>query len=261
MGIYGERDIRLVVSDVEGVITPPKRTASNLRGQKGIQEYCKLAPKYQSPPIILVTGRPAPYVEAVIQDIGALGPYFNIPSVIENGAAFWDHNCRQIIRYNSYVNFNQWKEVGVSVDEIMKKYSANIRKEPGKEVCISLNPIELSVEDVYDIVLEEITKKNINDLVDVTHSASAVDITPKNVNKLSGLECVLNRAGIPFEKVLGIGDTLGDVQWLEKVGFPTGPLNATEDVRKIKGVWIADWPDSEGAAHILQHFILQYIQK
>lgn len=260
---YGGKIIELICSDLEGCLTPAKRTRTNLLGLKKIQDYCSLVPKYKLPPINLVTGRSAPYVEAVIQTIGAIGDDFYIPSVIENGAMFYDHNKRNIWGYNPFVEKNKKSlhEVRELVNALKKEYKQNMREEPGKEICISLNPIELGINDLYGIIKERIEEMGFDEFVDITHSSSAVDITPKNVNKRSGLFYILGEFGIPSKYCLGIGDTFGDVDWLKEIGYPTCPLNATEDVKKINGIWVADYEDAEGVAEIIQHFILKNVTK
>lgn len=261
--IYGGRIIELVCSDLEGCLTPAKRTKANLTGLGKIQEYCSLVPRYKLPPINLVTGRSAPYVEAVIQTIGAIGDEFYIPSVIENGAIFYDHNKRDICGYNPIVNKNKrnLSLVREFVDALKEEYKNNIREEPGKEICISLNPIELSIIDLYEIVRERFDDMGFDEIVDIKYSSSAVDITPRNVNKRSGLLYILSAYDIPREHCIGIGDTLGDLDWLKDIGYPTCPLNATEDVKKINGIWVSDYEDAEGVADIINHFILKYVTK
>lgn len=263
---------KLVASDMEGCITPAKRTPVNIWGMGLIQEYCAEVNKRHEdkskepiPPIILVTGRSTGYVESIIQNINALGPAFKFPSIIENGALFWDHNKRKVCHYHAIVDIKR-KEIS-DVDKFVKELittgecKGNAIKEPGKEICISLNPIQLSIEDLYEIIVEIFKKKGLDEAVNITHSSSAVDITPKGINKLSGLRELLLHEGIDPAKVLGVGDSEGDVDWLNSVGIRAAPHNATEDLRqKVSGLFIADFPDSLGLAQILQSFILNNVK-
>lgn len=254
-------DIDLIVADVEGCITPAKRTETNLYGLSEVQKYSKKVNKENLPPIILLTGRPVPYCEKVIQDIGALGPAFKIPSVVENGAVYWDHNKRSVWGYNPAVGEKKkdLKKVRSFVEELKENYKNNVIEEPGKEICISLNPKELGITDLYDIVNEEFERKGLDEIVNITHSASAVDITPKGVSKLTGLDYILKERNIEPKNVLGVGDSRGDIEWLSYVGIPTAPLNATDDLKKeVDNLFISDYKDSKGFGHILQHFILKY---
>jgi HAD superfamily hydrolase (TIGR01484 family) len=266
------KKISLIACDVEGCITPAKRTGMNIEGMGLVQQYCAEVNKRHEdksresiPPIILVTGRATGYVEAILQNINALGPAFVFPSVIENGALFWDHNKKKVCHYHTIVDAKR-KEIS-EVDKFVKELTTKREckgvaiKEPGKEICISLNPVQLSIEDLYDLVLEVFKKRQLDEIVNITHSSTAVDITPKGINKFSGLKELLLHEGVDPAKVLGVGDSEGDVDWLNSIGIRTAPHNATEDLRsKVKGLHIADFPDSLGLAQILQSFILNKVK-
>ena len=51
--------------------------------------------------------------------------------------------------------------------------------------------------------------------LNVTHSASAVDITPKGIDKFSGLQFLLEKLQLYPEDVAAIGDTKGDISFLK----------------------------------------------
>ena len=58
-------------------------------------------------------------------------------------------------------------------------------REPGKEICISLNPPnQMSIEDLNKEAKRKL--KRYLEFLEITHSSSAVDITPKGINKASG---------------------------------------------------------------------------
>jgi len=257
---------RKIAADVEGCVTPGVRSPYNLEGMAEIKTYNKMANEFYEkygeevfPSLFFVTGRPGSYMEGVIQAVGAMGPAFEMPSVVENGAAYWSHNERQIKKFHPLVEDRKEDLKGVSkfVDELMGRYK--MVKESGKEVCISLNPLEMRVDGLYKNIVEEFKKENLYDIVDVTHSASAVDITPKGVTKLSGLKHLLCEYDINPKDVLGVGDSKGDVEWLNYVGKAAAPLNATVDLREgVRDLWVADWEDAKGFSHVLQHFVVKH---
>ncbi len=259
MGMYAGRKIDLVALDVEGCITHGKRGSWDLDGIKKIRRYCDLAPQYGLPPAILVTGR-STYAEAVIQAIGALGDYFEIPSVIENGAMLWQHNEKRAEPARAAKDkLAQMESVRRFVDEDFRKpYNENnFNLQAGKEICVSLNPVGIDVEILYNIVREELGRAGFMDVVEVTYSSSAVDITPKGINKWSGLKQVLEEHGIDAENVLGVGDSKGDADWIKNVGIKSGPANATPDLRAIGLDHVSAFPEAEGVADILRYFILE----
>src|SRR5688500_10596975 len=80
----------LIASDIEGCITPPDRTEIDLLKFHRLRAYCefvKANPEF--PQIIALTGRSQGYVELLAQSLGMLNSPFDIPFVIENGAALY----------------------------------------------------------------------------------------------------------------------------------------------------------------------------
>lgn len=244
-------EIRLIVSDVEGCITPPNRGIMDPSQLLPIARYCKACREGAPlPPLVLCTGRQIPYVEAVSQMIGAFFPGF--PSIAENGAFLYDVAKNEVIENpaitpDAHVSL---AEVRRAIAGLMSRHGA--KKEYGKEHCVSLNaPQGMSIEGLYRIAQEALAPWAA--VVEITHSMSAVDITPAGVDKGSGLRHLSERTGIAFDHMLGIGDTKGDWPMLKLVGTPTAPANATDDVRAIAKD-VATEPGPLGVAEILARY-------
>jgi hydroxymethylpyrimidine pyrophosphatase-like HAD family hydrolase len=244
-------NVRLIVCDAEGCITPPNRGIMNPEEIVPIAEYCRAARNDKSlPPLVLCTGRQIPYAECVVQMIGAFFPGY--PSIVENGAFLYDvanndilPNSALPLRFIEIVT-----ELHQQVDKLIKKYGA--KKESGKEICISLNPPnDLTIENFYEVVRKELD--SYADLLEITHSMSAVDITPKGIDKASGVRQLAEITGIAPQKMLGIGDTRGDLPMLNLVGVPACPANATDEVKAV-AQFIATQEGALGVAEILRHF-------
>jgi HAD superfamily hydrolase (TIGR01484 family) len=244
-------NVRLIVSDVEGCITPPRRGIIDPEEVRAVADYCKAARSDKSlPPLVLCTGRQIPYAECVSQLIGAFFPGF--PSIVENGAFLYDVAKNDIIPNRALKPdlLPMLAEVSRETERLIKKYGA--KKEYGKEVCISLNPPQdLTIEQFFEVVRSEM--RQWSGVLEITHSKSAVDITPLGIDKAAGVRQLAERTGIPPEEMLGIGDTGGDMPMLRLVGTPTGPANASEEVRRV-AAFIARAPGAAGVAEILRHF-------
>jgi hydroxymethylpyrimidine pyrophosphatase-like HAD family hydrolase len=117
----------------------------------------------------------------------------------------------------------------------------------------------MKIPELYRLVLDAVRSNGLEPKIDVIFCVSSVDLMPKGVNKWSGLKYILEKYDISKGQVLGIGDTFTDVPWLREVGFMACPLNGTEDVRKLNGIYISDYEDSKGVGQILQHFILRHL--
>ena len=156
-GVY-----QLIATDVEGCLTPADRSATRLHSLDYIQRFCAGINRGEFPPLILVTGRNAPYCEKVIQDIGAMGQTFGIPSVIENGAVFYDHNRRNIHNYHPAIQgcLAAINQIKAFVDSLLNGvFQGHVIKEPGKEICISLNPLGFDIKELYAKVVAEFQKQ------------------------------------------------------------------------------------------------------
>lgn len=243
--------IELIVCDVEGVIMPPSRGIAQPTELEALARYCAGVREGNGyPPIILCTGRQIPYAEAVTQLIGAFFPgYF---SVVENGAFLYDV-ANNDIEPNPLLTVEHQKtlaEVRLHTDELIRQHDA--RKEYGKDACISLNPPRaVSIVEWFEVVRDSLTPWR--EMLNVTHSASAVDITPQGIDKAAGIRAVSERLNIPLHAMLGVGDTRGDWPMLSIVGIATGPANATEDVQKIAH-FIAPGEGPTGVAQIIEKY-------
>jgi hydroxymethylpyrimidine pyrophosphatase-like HAD family hydrolase len=246
-----EKQIQLNVLDDAGVVMPPHRDTAEPSELLPLSRYCAAvrggAPY---PPVILCTGRQIPYAEAVTQMIGAFFPGYY--SVVENGAFLYDV-ASNVIEPNPLLTPEHrdiLAEVRRYTDGVVQRHGA--RKEYGKEICISLNPpAGMAIAEWFSIVRESLEPWQ--ELLNVTHSMSAVDITPAGIDKAAGLRAVSEKTGIPCEAMLGVGDTRGDWPMLKLVGTAVGPANATEDVRSV-AAYIAPAEEALGAAQIIEKY-------
>jgi HAD superfamily hydrolase (TIGR01484 family) len=245
-------DIKLIVCDIEGCIMPSNRALISPQRFVPLVEYCNQAQANSDlPPLVFCTGRQVPYAEALAQMINNFFPGF--PSITENGAFLYDIAKNAFYRHPILTNeiMNGLFEVKKAVDTLVSHNKA--KKELGKEVCISLNPFDdKSVEDLFDEVCHFLTP--FSELIEITHSKSAVDITPKGVNKASGVRFLSEFMDLGLNEMLGIGDTRGDLPMLRIVGTATAPQNATDEVKKEVS-FVAHQNEIEGVMEILHNFI------
>jgi hydroxymethylpyrimidine pyrophosphatase-like HAD family hydrolase len=237
----------LIVCDIEGCLSPAKGERLSLLDLHALQ-LALLEPDALS--FVLCTGRPQPFVEAYSQMLG-----LQKASVAENGAYLFDPVKDRII-LNPLMSEQQLLDI-----RYMKQHLADLipgvefRVEPGKEVCISLNPVgnlENYPEEV--VTLYERVRNGLSDKsVFITHSASAVDITPNGIDKGSGVKFLAEYLDMDLSQMLGIGDTQGDMPFLELVGQSAAPANATGVVRQYVD-YVSSHKDAAGVVDIVQHF-------
>jgi len=245
-------NIQLVVLNVDGCLTAGKGNRLDVEEFIHIREWVDT---HQNTPVVLCTGRSQPYVEALLHLIGTY--HKGIPNIVENGCfLYYAHIDEDIIVPNPAMKTAP-EELAAAKIAILKDVAGIAKYEPGKEVCLSLNPTQegLSVEDLYARVRE--VAQPYSDIVDITHSASAVDVTPKGINKGNALTVLSEKTGVPTAAMLGVGDTVGDMPMLEAVGTVACPANATEDVRTYvtqRGGYVARQSDVCGVVEILHHY-------
>jgi hypothetical protein len=243
--------IKLIVCDIEGCLMPADKGAASPDALIPIAEYCLKARADSSlPPLVLCTGRQAPYAECLAQVIGAFFPGF--PSVVENGAFLFDPANNLLLR-NPLITAEKTARVE-ELKAVLKGFAAKTGAviEPGKEICISLNPpAGTTIEELYRRVVDHLGSAL--EGFTITHSRSAVDITPEGIDKSAGLRHLAGITGIDPSDMLGIGDTTGDLPMLKLVGHPACPANATDEV-KVVCTYVANETEAAGVIEIIRRF-------
>jgi hypothetical protein len=220
----------------------------NLAALAEIQAHNRRAEKGQGIPLTLCTGRPQPFVEAFCQLLAV-----HLPCVCENGAFVYDVSKDRMLRHPdiSGRHLKALRGLGRLLEtEIKAEYPHH--REPGKEICISLNPDAApeSYADQIKSLYEHIKPYVDPDLFFTTHSASAVDITPKGIDKASGIRFLSELLNLPVERMLGIGDTAGDLSFLQITGLAAAPSNGTEAVKAVVS-FISTQPEAQGVLDII----------
>jgi len=238
----------LIISDIEGCISPNKGQALALDAIAQIQAQNKLAQVGKAVPLTLCSGRSQPFIEAFAQMLAV-----SWPCVCENGAFLYDPANDRLIRHPGITDghIQSLKELRALLEtEIHKEVPHRI--EPGKEICISLNPIA-DLNDYHKQVkelFERVTPHVNPELFFITHSASAVDITPKGIDKAAGVRFLSETMNIPLDRMLGIGDTGGDLPFLQLVGISAAPANAQDSI--INEVsYVSQYPHAYGVVDII----------
>lgn len=242
--------IKLIVCDIEGCLTPGKGKPLNLDALAAIRQYNRESKKQkQVPPITLCTGRSLPYVEAMMQAIEGY-----IPAICENGAGLYDpvdgdYQLHPLITPQTKKQMTGAKSI--IYEDIINNFKAKI--EWGKDFVISINPPPTMVIEAFFEIVQDTLKRHDIDMY-ITHSASAIDITPKGINKFSGLQLLLDKLEISLEEVTVIGDTKGDFPVLKNIGVSAAPNNATDEVKKIVD-YVSDYENGNGVVDIIKHCI------
>jgi len=214
----------LILTDVEGCITPADRSLVDLRKMQRLRSYCEFVKSEAGrgfPPVVLYTGRAQAYVELLAQSLGMINKALDIPFVIENGAALYFPYAKKTTPLVSPEQKDLIQTIRsklVLVDALRenefepKAYMVTINPRPGQDIALLREAVEQHLSSAGR--LSELT---------INSTASAVDITPKGVDKLTGLTKALEeiqklRGGqCDFTSAVALGDTASDLPVLKKV--------------------------------------------
>lgn len=265
--------VRLVILDVEGVIT----RAGGSHEPWPLEEIVALRNLIAGTPlaVVLCTGRQVPYGEAMVQALGLLRPlpagvrqrvaarglgFAGWPSVMENGAYLYDALGRCAVALPSSHPGALEDLPRLRRDRLVPLVEeTGAAFEPGKDVCISINPppvrpgaIERVRTDEFRPIVDERLRGH-DSLIEVSHSKSAIDITPKGISKAAGVSQLLDCLGLGPDEVLGVGDTRADAAWLALLRWQATPLNGREALPDV--AYQAPYPDARGLLDILERLV------
>ena len=178
------------------------------------------------PAVTLCTGRQEPYVEALMQAIGAY-----LPGIYENGCGLYTPDGYRFVEHPAITAETRRALVESKAILHQEVVIAGLGYfQPGKEASLTLYPLPgVSVKRLFravaDVVLERGTAFT------VQASVSCVDVTPAGIDKGAGVRWLSEETGIPLLQMGGIGDSTSDLTFLRLVGRSAAPANATADVK------------------------------
>lgn len=264
--------IELAIADVEGVIAPAGGSEYPWNLDHFVQLRAQIA---RLPfPSVLCTGRPVPYGEALFQALNMLHPlpaevrsrlratsggyaFRGWPSIMENGACFYDPLTKLAVPHPllTYAVREAFWGVRQRILEPLARHTG-AQIEAGKDFSVAIAPPFQSdgggrqSPETFRTLVEEALGDSAQ-LLEVSNSQSAVDLTPKGVSKASALEVLLEWTGLDPAVILGIGDSLADQAWLDGVGFSAVPSNGDPALSGID--YRASLPETAGLCEILSH--------
>lgn len=243
--------LKMIVLDCDGVLSVGEAQPFNLTLMARLAALNRRARQGEDvPAVTLNTGRPSPYVEAVMQAIGGWQP-----ALFEAGSGmYWP----QTYRFDTTPLLT--KEDLTAMDNILARVDAAIVQrgfaywQPGKRVCHTLfahPPYAIAdfTAEVQAIAAE------ISTAFAVVPAVLALNIYPAHINKGSGLRWLADVTGIEPADMAGVGDSSSDVDFLRLVGNPAAPSNATTDVKAVAR-FVAPRPDALGVLDMLEQWKL-----
>lgn len=215
--------------DIDGCIMPPNRSEVDLSKLQKLKDYCHFVrnnPAY--PQILIYTGRSQGYVEFLSQVLGFTDCPHELPFVIENGTALYFPQTKKTM---NILSAEKQEVVGTARQLLHSSFKGNAF-EP-KENIITINPkSDETVEELKEKIILILDEQSLLCKITITNSASSVDILPKGINKLFGLQYVLNNYLSTNTKIISIGDSSTDKDVLLSSDEAFCPSNASADLKE-----------------------------
>jgi hydroxymethylpyrimidine pyrophosphatase-like HAD family hydrolase len=223
--------IRLFLSDIDGCLAAPYEPY-DLDGFRTLADYARRAEADERLPRLgLCSGRAYAYVEAVAQALGLRGP-----ALFESGGGRFDLPAARI-RWSPHLT----PEVEQALAGIRDYFHDEVL--PGTRFSYDYGKRAQSGVVGTDAEAVERMAQELDHVVSASYPALAVhatpvsvDVVPRVLSKRAGIETVAEQEGLRMEEIAFIGDTGGDIEALEAVGFSFAPQNAAPEVKAVVGV-------------------------
>ncbi len=238
--------IRLVVVDVDGVISPGEAAPLDFAVLQRLAEFndrARHGPTY--PSVTLCTGRPAPYVEVLMQAIH--GRY---PAVYENGAGLYIPEPYGFKWHPAITPATQARLAQLQTVLHKALVAADLADfQPGKTASLSLFPREgVSL----GTIAEEAGRlaRDFGGEFIVEETATCLNVIVRGIDKAEGVRWLARETGIPLRDMAGIGDSQSDVKFMQLVGWSGAPVNAHESVKQVAD-YTSPYEDGPGLVDLL----------
>ena len=266
-------EIRMVCLDLDGTLFTPQKKVSE-RSRKAI-----VACLDRGIEVILVTGRPYLFARGValsidprVDVIGYVGNYRSIRSQAE-GTPIARETALEILRLlqreHVWMQAKTFHHIyGNALNLIRPDYQKVTRNNPAQERIEvhswtdPLRKIQESSDPVYKIIaLGGIKVKKLNQQLSslpgikvYSYAKTNLEITSDQHDKGTAIRCAAKQLSIPLNQVLGVGDSLNDIEMLEICGVRVAMGNASSAL-KAKADIITGTNAQDGVAQLLEQLV------
>ncbi len=179
------------------------------------------------PLLSICSGRAYPYVEAISQMLDA-----RVPVLFESGGGMFDPVAASIT----------WNpELTPEIEEALAEVFAWFRADlvPGTSMMVDhakrsqvgvIGPDQEEVAALVPQVEREVARRWPK--LRVFNTPVSIDVLPPAITKKQGMNWLAELLDIPIDQIAYIGDSNGDIEAIQTVGYGFAPANAAEPVRR-----------------------------
>lgn len=197
--------IRWVITDIDGTITD-SRGVLDLSACQLLREL-----EASGTQVGLVTGRPYPMVRMLAEYLGLSGPL-----IAENGG----------VGFYAGEHFESGSRV--VVEDAARRFQTVLPIEPTWDNDWRVTDFAIEPSVSVESLEELIDKWNLE--VELHVSSIMIHLSRKKVNKASGIEFFMRRAGVEHDEVIVAGDASSDLSLFEAFKYNIAPANSCEGV-------------------------------
>jgi hydroxymethylpyrimidine pyrophosphatase-like HAD family hydrolase len=238
--------IRLVLADVDGCLTSGEGRSIDLDVLRDVAVTNSLSRVDETVPAVsLCTGRPAPYVEVLLQAIDGYRP-----SIFENGCGLvvlapYGFRAHPLIDDRVRTAFRS----GMDRLERVLVRPGRAMWQPGKSYSATLYPVG---GDAHELWL--VARELLDDRFYVDEGIECINLMPAGIDKGAGVEWLSTDSGLSLDEIAGVGDADSDLVFLDRTGFSAAPSNATPNVR-ARVDYVSAKPDGNGLLDIVERIV------
>ncbi|HYE62573.1 MAG TPA: HAD hydrolase family protein [Phycisphaerales bacterium] len=234
-----------VISDIDGCLGPESSAPVDADALARVAEWNRAAWSGDRPALTVCSGRPQPYAEAICRIIAN----DLLPCVCEMGVWLYDPRDNRYIMdpaitaadKGAVIDMMRWADA-----ELLPR---GVVYQPGKSASMSLwhpdTPFLMSLKPEIEQRIEREGWP-----IRVSNTVAWINCDLKHVSKATGLQRLMRMCGLEKERLIGIGDTLGDMAIRENVAFFACPSNAVPELKKVAD-YVSPLPEIEGVLDIL----------
>jgi hydroxymethylpyrimidine pyrophosphatase-like HAD family hydrolase len=237
--------IRVVLADVDGCLTAGEGQPLDLDALAACAEINRRARSDPlTPAITLCTGRPAPYVEVLLQAIAGF-----LPALAEHGGLLLSPLDYHLERHPLLAGANETLEAVRAAILRQLVWPGLGFVQPGKETMLTFYPAQNVTFDAA-LTAARGAIAPFDDLFAAEFNRTCIEVRRRRVDKGSATEWLAGLLDLPLTAFAGIGDSDADLAFLSLVGWPTAPANAIDAVR-ASAAYVASLPNARGVLEIV----------
>lgn len=219
------RPIKMLLADIDGCLVAVEHAPFDLDLVAEVTALNRASRSSTTiPPLTILSGRPQPYVDALMQVFD-----IRLPAIFENGAGLATRDpYGAVLTPRTEGRLDDLHRL-----EGMLEGWSDVMLQMGKRASLSVFPRvrEDGIGFIEQRLADLLGAHGLDLKIDPSHEC--VNVLVPGLDKGLGVRWLAEEVGVDPSEIAGIGDSVGDVAWLERCGASCAPANADDRVKRI----------------------------